>query len=100
MAARHTILAALAAAALALPAHAATFQNGSFEDIVTNWSADPALVQTFFEFNHRDEAGDVAYTYQPVDGLLLGVLTAPYAADTPFVISQSFTTVGGVFSGW
>lgn len=95
-----SLAAAFAAAVLAAPAQAATFQNGSFEDIVSNWTADPSLVQTFTEFNHRNEAGEVTYTYLPVDGLLLGVLTAPYEADTPFVISQTFTTVGGLFSGW
>lgn len=101
---RRPILTAFTAAALALPvlgsaAHAATFQNGSFEDIVEGWTADPTWVQTPPSFVHRDEAGAAVHEYLPVDGFLLGVLT-PGDPPNPFIISQTFSTVGGLFSGW
>jgi hypothetical protein len=103
---RRPIFAALAAAVLALPAsalsgpaYAATFQNGSFEGIVEGWTADPTWVQTPPSFVHRDATGAAVHEYLPVDGFLLGVLT-PGDPPNPFIISQTFSTVGGLFSGW
>lgn len=91
--------AALAAATLgSAPAQAAELFNGSFEDILTDWAADPSLFQTPGEFEHRDENGTADKKYMPVDGSLLGVIQAGF--DTgPSFISQTFTTKGGTFSG-
>ena len=91
--------AAVAAATLSsAPAQAAELFNGSFEDILTNWAADPSLFQTPGEFEHRDENGTADKKYTPVDGVLLGVIQAG-AGDFEVLIAQTFTTKGGTFSG-
>lgn len=92
------IIAGAALALAAAPAQAATtLVNGSFESIIAGWTADPSLVQTPGEFWHRDANGDADRKFTPRDGHLLGVIQAGPSAPTTIV--QTFTTVGGVFSG-
>lgn len=101
MALTRSILACTAAATLALacaPASAAVIQNGSFEDIVVDWTANPDLVQTPGQFDHIVD-GQLVHTFLPVDGSHLGVIQAG-DGDTPVTIVQTFTTTGGLFSGW
>jgi hypothetical protein len=92
-----------AAAALAFGAagavQAAVIDNGSFEDIVVDWAANPALVQTPGEFEHRNASGVADKLYKPKDGVLLGVIQAN-PNTTPNTITQTFTTIGGLFSGF
>ena len=91
--------AALAATTLGgVPAQGAELFNGSFEDILNDWAADPSLFQTPGEFQHRDENGFADKKYTPVDGALLGVIQAG-AGDFEVLVSQTFTTKGGTFSG-
>jgi hypothetical protein len=97
-----SIIAAVAlAAAVALgaaPAQASALFNGSFEDILTDWTADPSLVQTPGVFQHRDSNGDPDRQYDPVDGFILGAIQAG-GGDFEVLLRQTFTTVGGLFSG-
>src|SRR5688500_14735583 len=91
--------AALATAAFgSAPAQAAELFNGSFEDLLSSWAADPSLFQTPGEFQHRDENGDADKKYTPVDGVLLGVIQAG-AGDFEVLIAQTFTTKGGTLFG-
>jgi len=91
--------AALAAATLGgAPAQAAELFNGSFEDILSSWAADPSLFQTPGEFQHRDSGGAADKKYTPVDGYMLGVIQAG-AGDFEVLIAQTFTTKGGMFFG-
>jgi hypothetical protein len=91
--------AALAAVTLvAVPAQASALFNGSFEDILTDWVGDPGLVQTPGVFQHRDAGGEPDKQYDPVDGFLLGVIQAG-GGDFEVLLAQTFTTVGGLFSG-
>lgn len=91
--------AALAATTLGgVPAQGAELFNGSFEDILNDWAADPSLFQTPGEFQLRDENGFADKKYTPVDGALLGVIQAG-AGDFEVLVSQTFTTKGGTFSG-
>jgi hypothetical protein len=91
--------AALAAATLGgAPVQAAELFNGSFEDILNDWAADPSLFQTPGEFEHRAENGSADKKYTPVDGALLGVIQAG-AGDVEVLIAQTFTTKGGMFFG-
>lgn len=96
-----SIVAGAVLAALALgaaPAQASTLFNGSFENILTDWTADPSLVQTPGVFQHRDANGDADKQYDPVDGFILGVIQAG-GGDFEVLVSQTFTTIGGLFSG-
>lgn len=102
MGVKRSIIAGAAVASALLgagPATAATLYNGDFEDIIAGWTASPALVQTPGEFQHRDSTGKADKKYEPVSGFLLGVIQAG-PSTTPTTIVQSFTTVGGLFSGW
>lgn len=91
---------AAAGLAFGLPGagQAAVIYNGSFEDIVVDWTANPALVQTPGEFQHRDANGVADKLYKPTHGFMLGVIQAGPNL-LPTTIEQTFTTKGGVFSG-
>lgn len=97
---RSWIIAGAAAAALGVaPAGAVEFYNGGFEDIISDWAADPALFQTPGEFEHKDAGGlPSGKVYMPVEGVHLGVIQAT-ATTAPMFITQTFTTKGGTFSG-
>jgi hypothetical protein len=91
--------AAVAAASLAsAQAQAAGLQNGSFEEILDDWTTNPSLFQTPGVWQHLDENGLPDKQYDPVDGFLLGVLQAG-DGDVEVTITQTFTTKGGHFSG-
>jgi PEP-CTERM motif len=82
-------------------ATAARFQNGGFEDGFdgfAGWTMDPGLVQNPGVFVHRDE-NDLPTVFDPVSGFYMASLQAD-AADDPIMLSQTFDTVGGNFSGW
>ena len=82
-------------------AHAARFQNGGFEDTVdgfVGWTMDSNLVQNPFVFVHRDEM-NTPTEFNPVNGFYMASLQADLAGD-PVMLSQTFDTVGGNFSGW
>jgi hypothetical protein len=97
-----TIVLSLAAAVITTgSAEAARFQNGGFEDGFdgfAGWTMDETLVQNPGEFNHRDEF-DFATRFDPVNGFFMASLQAD-RADDPVMLSQTFDTVGGNFSGW
>ena len=98
---RASILACAAAAALMGPACAqADIVNGSFEENLDGWTADQAVVFVpggAFHLNPLGQPDSAEYT--PRDGYFLAVLAAD-ARDEPTLLSQTFTTRGGVFSGW
>jgi len=98
---KSAIVAGVAACALlSAPAHAAgKFVNGSFEDGFTGWVVDEDQVHLPGLSNHFDAFGDLDKSYDPIDGYYLASLQANQT-DTPVVLSQTFTTVGGLFSGW
>lgn len=91
-------VAALALASAATSASAAVIRNGSFEDIVLDWTANPGLVQTPGQYDHLVN-GQLVYEFLPKDGSHLGVIQAG-EADEEVTIMQTFTTKGGIFSGW
>ena len=91
-------VAALALACAATSASAAVIRNGSFEDIVLDWTANPGLVQTPGQYDHL-VGGDLVYEFLPKDGSHLGVIQAGDGGEE-VTIMQTFTTVGGLFSGW
>ncbi|WP_397418545.1 PEPxxWA-CTERM sorting domain-containing protein [Phenylobacterium sp.] len=97
-----TILLSLAASTIAVgSAEAARFQNGGFEDGFdgfAGWTMDPGLVQNPGVFVHRDEL-NVPTVFDPVNGFYMASLQADLA-DDPVMLSQTFDTVGGNFSGW
>lgn len=95
-----TILLSLAAAAVMVgSAQAARFQNGGFENGFQGWVMDPWFAQNPGEFTHFDESDDPTVFY-PVSGYYMASLQAGDVADTPMVLSQTFETIGGDFSGW
>lgn len=100
MGARASIIAsaALALCGMAAPAGAGELFNGSFEDILSDWAANPALFQTPGEWEHRDQNGLADKKYMPVHGFMLGVIQAEFDTSANF-ITQTFTTKGGTFSG-
>lgn len=101
---------ALAATVSLAPAcvQAAELMNGSFEDILASWVADPALVAISPEIYHHDQTGAPDKLFKPVDGDVLAVMVANQPADAlpddapaaPNLMSQTFTTDGGWLSGW
>jgi hypothetical protein len=93
---------AVAVAALGAPgARAASgFQNGGFEDGLAHWVGDPDLVQIpAFGWNHLDADGEVDHHYDPVSPWTLAKLQAS-ETDANVILSQTFSTGGGLFSGW
>ena len=101
--------AALSAALLgASSAQAAQLLNGSFEDVLDDWTANPMLVSIPLVFNHRDAFGVVDATFLPIEGMRMGALMANQPDDAqdgdppepPTTVMQTFTTDGGWFSGW
>ena len=96
-----SIAAWAAAAALLGPAaaQAAAFTNGSFEENLDGWTTDDMLVSIPFVFDHRDAANAPDQEYNPVDGFFFAAMLADQG-DAPVTLSQTFTTDGGVFSGW
>lgn len=96
---KSAIIAATAAALLAAPADAAgRFKNGSFEHELTGWTADEEQVFIVPFANHFDEFGAPDRSYDPIDGYYTAMLQAN-VTDEAVVLSQTFTTVGGLFSG-
>lgn len=98
-----SVLASFVAAALMCgPASAARFQNGGFEDGFdgfAGWTMDPWFTQNPGVVTHFD-ASNQPTVYDPVSGYYLASLQAPDSANVPNVLSQTFDTPGGVFSGW
>ena len=101
---------ALAATVSLAPAcvQAAELMNGSFEDILTGWVADPFQLAIAPEIYHHDQNDVADKLFRPVDGYTFGVLAAYQPDDAgaldppvpPKLISQTFTTDGGWLSGW
>lgn len=95
----------IAAAALVAPAlapavaGAASFANGSFESGFDGWMATDGFVFDVGEFNHRASDNSIIEHFDPRDGDFLAYIQAD-AAGTPTLLSQTFDTRGGVFSGW
>jgi len=91
--------AAAAAFCVAGQASAATpFTNGSFEASLSGWEASSEFIVTPSLFNHDDHAG--GYTpYNPVAGASFASLLSD-SPDGPAALRQTFTTTGGLFSGW
>ncbi|MBU1374775.1 MAG: PEPxxWA-CTERM sorting domain-containing protein [Alphaproteobacteria bacterium] len=94
-------LACAAAAAMGLSvtaAQAATFANGSFEAALTGWTANSDFIVTPSIYNHDDHA-DGFTPYDPIEGVSFATLMADQP-DAPVTLRQTFTTMGGLFSGW
>lgn len=99
MSLKSVIIAGAACALVASSAEAAgRFVNGSFEDGFTGWVYDEEQVHNPGEANHLAESGEVDQSYGPVDGTYIATIQANFT-DTPVVLSQTFTTEGGLFSG-
>ncbi len=94
-----SIVAAMGALAIAPAASAASLVNGSFESGFDGWDASNAFVFDVGEFNHRAADNSILEHFDPRDGDFLAYMQAD-AADTPTLLSQTFDTRGGVFSGW
>lgn len=95
-----TVACAAMLAVAPLAAQASTLVNGGFEGGLTGWTADTGLVQTPGVFYQRDADNNAVLPgYDPVEGWLFAAIQADQP-DTPVLLSQSFWTSGGVFSGW
>lgn len=89
-------------------AQAAQLMNGSFEDVLDDWTANPMLVSIPPVFNHRNAQGEVDYTFNPIEGMRMAALMVNQPDDAqdgdppepPTTVVQTFTTSGGWFSGW
>lgn len=89
-------------------AQAAVLANGSFEDILSGWVADPFLLSISPEIYHRDANGVQDKRYKPIDGYMFAVMFADQPVDAvesdapvaPKRVSQTFTTDGGWISGY
>lgn len=101
---------ALATTVLLAPAgaQAAELMNGSFEDILASWTADPFLVAISPEIYHHNTSGARDKLFKPIDGDVFAVMVANQPANAPLaddpvapnLMSQTFTTDGGWLSGW
>ena len=101
---------ALAATVSLAPAcaQAAELMNGSFEDILAGWVADPSVVAISPELYHHNTSGARDKLFKPVDGFVFAVMAAYQPAKAlptdapvaPNLMSQTFTTDGGWLSGW
>ncbi|PZQ64588.1 MAG: hypothetical protein DI570_04840 [Phenylobacterium zucineum] len=95
----------LAAAGLALAAvapgaaGAATFTNGGFESGFDDWTPSNGLIFDVGEFNHRAADNSLIEHFDPREGDFLAYLQAD-SSGAPTLLSQTFDTRGGVFSGW
>jgi len=77
---------------------ATTFTNGSFEAGLTGWSANSEFIVTPSAYDHDDHAGTFS-PYGPVEGSSFASLLADGPVEA-VALSQTFTTSGGLFSGW
>ena len=92
--------AALAAVSFA-PAASATdyFANGSFESGFDNWVSNEDLVQLPGVFQHRDQFSVADQQYDTQQGFYLAAMQAGDTAGEAVLLSQTFETAGGFFSG-
>ena len=89
-------------------AQAVELMNGSFEDILAGWVADPFLVAISPEIYHHDQTGAPDKLFKPINGDVFAVMVANQPANAlpddapaaPNLMSQTFTTGGGWLSGW
>jgi hypothetical protein len=81
-------------------AEASTLVNAGFEDDLSGWTVTPGFVHTTGSFVRRDADGAaVLPPYEPVEGDIFATIEADQP-DAPTLLSQSFHTSGGLFSGW
>jgi hypothetical protein len=108
---KSAIAVGVALAAIGVAASAADYQrfrNGSFENRFDGWVVDEDQVQRQFEAYHRNEfgapdncpgdPGAEPCAYVPVDGVYMAALQANLT-DAAVLLSQTFSTEGGRFSG-
>lgn len=98
-------IATAAAAMAAAPAYADAIVNGGFDDGMNGlegWTTNAGMVQTPATFNHRlwpdpnnPNFSIADFNYGPVDGWRFAAITADQA-ETPVMLSQTFSATGGV----